>query len=195
MESKNIDNVTFVEMVGALQKPGIDILRSLTPLKCELLHHAYGMAGEYLEFELALKNNDYENMKEEAGDFLFYAQGYLLKLKELQPSLELRPILTIEGVIDTDEISVIQHLDVVLDVTKKYIFYSKDVDDVTFIPDATFMRDTTRKCIYLIFAICKHIADLNPDDLISANKAKLAKRYENYIYTDEAAKRRADKDE
>lgn len=70
------------DTVLALAKPGEDILSSLDPEKCHLLHMAVGVSGEagelldgikkYVVYEKPL---DLENIIEELGDIEFYMQG------------------------------------------------------------------------------------------------------------------------
>ena len=69
-------------MVAALAKPGQDILDSLTPQKCNMLHMAVGVAGEAGELLDAAKKCvmynkplDRENVIEELGDIEFYMEG------------------------------------------------------------------------------------------------------------------------
>tara|TARA_R110000744_G_scaffold31727_1_gene74558 strand:- start:8747 stop:9139 length:393 start_codon:yes stop_codon:yes gene_type:complete len=69
-------------MVAALVKPGVDILASLTPNKCNILHMAVGISGESGELLDAVKKAviynkplDRENVIEELGDLEFYMEG------------------------------------------------------------------------------------------------------------------------
>jgi len=69
-------------MVGDLVKPGEDIKKSLTPLKCGILHMAVGISGEAGELLDAIKKRviydktlDRENVIEELGDLEFYMEG------------------------------------------------------------------------------------------------------------------------
>ncbi len=64
----------FVKMVENLVKPGADILSSLTPEKCDLLHMAIGISGEAAE---VLGYQHVINMREELGDILFYLCGHM----------------------------------------------------------------------------------------------------------------------
>lgn len=66
--------------VGSNTKRGEEILKSLTPEKCELLHMAIGLAGEVGELLDAVKRHvfydrplDRENAIEELGDIEFYS--------------------------------------------------------------------------------------------------------------------------
>ena len=66
--------------VSSNTKSGEEILKSLTPEKCELLHMAIGLAGEVGEFLDAVKKHiiydrplDRENAIEELGDIEFYS--------------------------------------------------------------------------------------------------------------------------
>jgi NTP pyrophosphatase (non-canonical NTP hydrolase) len=70
------------ELVAALSKPGHDILKSLTPLKCHALHMGVGLIGEAGELLDAIKRwtiyeqePDMENVIEELGDIEFYLEG------------------------------------------------------------------------------------------------------------------------
>jgi len=80
------------ELVRKLSKPGNDILQSLSPEKCSLLHGALGISGEAGEIVDAIKKHvmyqkplDIENVKEELGDILFYM---LMVMEECNLSLE-----------------------------------------------------------------------------------------------------------
>lgn len=66
--------------VASNTKKGEDILNSLTPEKCEMLHMAIGLAGEVGEFLDAVKRHVFyekpfnrENAVEELGDIEFYS--------------------------------------------------------------------------------------------------------------------------
>ena len=78
-EESDVD-VRYGLYVVSNKKPGEDILKSLTPEKCELLHMAVGLAGEVGEFLDAVKRHvfydkpiDRENAIEELGDIEFYS--------------------------------------------------------------------------------------------------------------------------
>ncbi len=70
------------QMVFALAKDGAAILKNLTPAKCDLLHHAIGVASEAGELLDAVKkcviygqSIDITNVVEELGDLEFYLKG------------------------------------------------------------------------------------------------------------------------
>jgi len=72
----------YKDMVAALVKPGLDILLSLTPEKCNLWHMATGVSGEAGELLDAIKKHvaygkelDRTNVIEELGDLEFYIEG------------------------------------------------------------------------------------------------------------------------
>lgn len=74
--------ITHPQLVAALTKPGADILRSLTPEKCNLLHLASCICPEAGELFDAVKKHvfyeqeiDRANVIEELGDLEFYQQG------------------------------------------------------------------------------------------------------------------------
>jgi NTP pyrophosphatase (non-canonical NTP hydrolase) len=77
----------FDAMVASLVKPGENILVSLTPQKCHLLHMVLGIAGEAGELVDAVKKHviydkvlDLENVVEECADVLFYLSGMMQSL-------------------------------------------------------------------------------------------------------------------
>lgn len=70
------------KLVQELFKPGGDILDSLTPTRCELLHAVLGISGEAGELLDAVKKHviyckpfDRVNIKEELGDLEFYMEA------------------------------------------------------------------------------------------------------------------------
>lgn len=74
--------INYHAFVINLAKPGNEILQSLTPTKCHLLHMAMGVAGEAGELLDAIKKHviygkelDMKNVIEELGDLCFYIQG------------------------------------------------------------------------------------------------------------------------
>lgn len=82
----------YQHFVNAIVKPGHEILTQLTPAQAHLLHMAVGVSGEAGELLDTIKKHciyqkqiDLDNIKEEAGDILFYLTGLL---NELDMSLE-----------------------------------------------------------------------------------------------------------
>ena len=82
----------YQQFVNSIVKPGAEIVRQLTPTQAHLLHMAVGVSGEAGELLDAVKKHcvyqqqiDLDNIKEEAGDILFYLTGLL---NELDMSLE-----------------------------------------------------------------------------------------------------------
>lgn len=82
MKRKKQKQITYEQMVDRLAKPGDQILRSLNPLDCHLVHMAIGMVGEASEIldtikKMAIyrKKIDRENLIEELGDLDFYMTG------------------------------------------------------------------------------------------------------------------------
>jgi NTP pyrophosphatase (non-canonical NTP hydrolase) len=72
----------YNDMVAALSKEGKDILKTLDPKKCDLIHMGIGVVGEAGELIDAVKNHaiynkeaDRKNVVEELGDLEFYMQG------------------------------------------------------------------------------------------------------------------------
>lgn len=78
----DLNKIDYADFVEKLAKPGDDILGSLTPEDCHLLHMAVGIAGEAGELLDAVKKAviyrrklDMVNVTEELGDLEFYMQG------------------------------------------------------------------------------------------------------------------------
>lgn len=86
-KSMNQKIITHPELVRNLFKPGEDILASLDPLKCEILHAALaipGEAGELVDaikkFVVYLKPLDRANVVEELGDLEFFLEALRVRL-------------------------------------------------------------------------------------------------------------------
>jgi len=76
------DETDYSELVGALSKPGKQIIAELSPKKAHCMHMAVGVSGEAGELLDAIKKwvfygkpLDVENVIEELGDIEFYTQG------------------------------------------------------------------------------------------------------------------------
>ena len=74
----------YRQFVRKLCKPGKDIVYELNPVDAHLLHMAVGISGEAGEMLDAIKKSaiyrrplDVANVREEAGDILFYLTGLL----------------------------------------------------------------------------------------------------------------------
>jgi NTP pyrophosphatase (non-canonical NTP hydrolase) len=72
----------YSEMVERLAKPGAEILNSLIPSECHMLHMVLGISGEAGELVDAIKKAviynkplDRANVVEELGDIEFYLEG------------------------------------------------------------------------------------------------------------------------
>lgn len=81
-------NEDHQEMVRTLVKPGVDILDSLTPSACNLIHVTMGVCGEAGELLDAVKKAtiyrkpiDRENVIEELGDLEFYMEALRSELR------------------------------------------------------------------------------------------------------------------
>jgi len=77
-----MENVNYAAMVTALKKPGINIVKELSPKQSDLLHMVIGISGEAGELLDAVKKNaiyqkdlDRINVIEELGDLEFYMEG------------------------------------------------------------------------------------------------------------------------
>lgn len=172
--------ITHPEMVAALAKPGADIMAGLSPSGADLWHHATGVvteAGELLAF------HSRANMVEELGDFEFYLTGVYLNLgiERIEPTL-----ITLDGVdLHTELVELAFHSTELLDAAKKVAVYGQ-VPDVSRIGTVLLMIE---RCLTRI----RFVENIDRDYTLRANMTKLARRYPGFVYSDAAAKARADK--
>lgn len=78
------NTMTYPQFVQSISKPGVDIIRQLSPAQAHLLHMVAGVSGEAGELLDAVKKHciyqktlDVVNVKEEVGDMMFYITGLL----------------------------------------------------------------------------------------------------------------------
>lgn len=169
------------EMVAALVKPGEAIIQSLTPLKAHLWHMASCVMGEVGELLEAIYQVDHDNIKEELGDIEFYLEGIRQSL-----NIDREKDLIIE-----DDFYGYVHLTNkaadLFDAIKKHVIYNKELDMKAVI---SAMKDI-ESCLGNI----RGGNDINRDDTIQHNIAKLEKRYAEGKFSDAQAQARADKQE
>ena len=158
--------MNYPEFVKGLIKPGADILATLTPEKCNLLHMAVGLIGEVAELFDA---TDPAHIVEEIGDCEFFLEGLKAVVGTGEP-IESGSIIVIAGDI--------------LDHVKKHTVYNKPLDEQQLRRlIATF--DKELEGIYAETGISR-------DKVLQANMEKLMLRYKAG-YSDKAAQERADK--
>ena len=187
------------QMVSALVKPGADILASLTPEKCNILHMNWGLVGEHMELtqgfialQIALTNPEnepnYDNVIEELGDMHFYlealAQAFDCELSLLD---SLFPEVQESG--PTELLNAVEN---VSDTLKKHIMYNKPLLDE--------QNQELHLCFAVIYASLNNLAsslDVTQDEILEANMQKLLKgdiaRYKDGSYSDQQAQDRNDK--
>lgn len=182
MEMKQI---TYADMVAHLAKPGADILNTLTPEKCHLIHMAVGISGEVAELYQAMNElrkvageaptQLKENILEELGDVEFYFEGLCAAVGATRvPASDVADFL--HGLVISGEI---------LDLVKKHVIYNQHLrlSDLGY---AIAQFESFMLSAYVATQITRQEA-------LDANYAKLmTKRYPNG-YTDAAAEARADK--
>lgn len=92
MSNLRVINADHNYMVSKLAKSGEEILKTLTPEKIDLWHHATGLATEAGELLDAAKriciydqsiDEHKENIIEELGDAMFYARGAMQRIDVL----------------------------------------------------------------------------------------------------------------
>lgn len=160
-------------MVNKLAKNPAEILCSLTPAKCHLLHMLTGIEDEYFELNIAKHNTDKENILEELGDLLFYTEGLLMGFEDELPNFKFCPL-------SRDET-----YQLLGRFVKRHVFYEQDL----VVKDLICVYQNIKEWIrFDAAAISLTIVDVQ-----NHNMAKLGKRYPNFDYTDTRAKERVDK--
>lgn len=193
-------DISYKAFVRLLAKPGEDILSSLTPFKCQLMHAAIGFAGEALELSECVNMRpanetiDAENFIEELGDIEFFLE-HLRDVLDLHRHTALPAVPHDKGEVDVSrraahvlaplvtELACLSGS--VLDHVKKHVIYNKPLVTEPIFYDLLEIED--------VLQAMRVIAGLSRDDVLNANRAKLAKRYSDLSYSDAAAQARADK--
>jgi len=175
-------------MVSVLAKSGADILTSLTPVNCHLLHMAVGIsgeAGEVLECVCSPNGVDVANLIEELGDIEFYVEGLRQGARISRFETVTAPI---DGIIyDNTGTHVSVSASQILDLVKKTVIYNKPLNR-----DALM---SALSSLELGMQILRDNHTLIRDEILLVNIAKLSVRYKGMTYTDTAAQTRADKQE
>lgn len=191
------------QMVTDLVKPGADILATLTPAKCNLLHMAIGIAGEYFEISQGLVgthemlvagqvdengNPDISNVIEELGDASFFLEGIAQELNLNVEELK-------AGYIDADSagpLTLLNAVESILDTVKKHVIYNKPLTDENLATVGANVGAAQASIENLASSL-----DVSMEDILEANMQKLLKggtaRYKTGTYTDDQAQDRADK--
>lgn len=172
---------SYESRVNQLIKRGVNILPTLTPFKCELLHIALGMT-EVLELIEGMHNADIKNVIEELGDLEFYTT-------ELFTQLDLIRVANVtpnENHFNTESIDeLINASGSVIDAIKKFVIYDNELKFDLIVSGAHAAGIALDRTIMLVGMTRCEIRDANMD--------KLGKRQPTGTYTNEAMIARADK--
>lgn len=186
-KANEMETVTYEQMVTNLAKDGADILVTLTPEKCHILHMAIGLAGEDGELLGSIHKSDTNNTVEECGDIEFYLEGLKQSVSHLGTlDIETRTVgepLNNGNVYNYVNITCSE----ILDIVKKYVIYNQ--------PDLNLARLQSQVYILrtMLTRIYSHL-DCSREHVLDCNMKKLLKgRYKDGQYSDEAAKNREDK--
>jgi len=163
------------KMVGVLTKAPSLILFSLDKSKCNLLHASNGLADEYFEFRLAQDKNDKENQLEELGDMLFYTECLIIGHEEHLNDYKLVAL------------GVNEMMQLLFQVVKRHVFYEQELNIKNLVMIYHGLKGWIGHFATTLGKTMKDVEDHNMN--------KLAKRYEGFKYTDQAAKDRVDKAE
>jgi hypothetical protein len=184
--------VPYPEFVDRLAKSGEDILSSLTPFKCQLMHAAIGVAGEALELLDAVHMRrddepiDMENFVEELGDLEFFLE-HMRALVKIDHALVAQLVSDSPSTLTLAEtISVLSAISgTLLDAVKKHVIYNKALDTTVVLTCLSSMEQ--------VLVRLRSVADLDREGVLDANRVKLGKRYKDLTYSDAEAQARADK--
>ena len=187
MQGYTQEQIEYVEtehrnLVTDLVKKPIDITRSLSNRKVDVLHATIGIVGEVGELIGGIAKMDRDNLIEELGDTEFYIRQFRLALSLVEPT---GVDFEVAAVAYNQTAFIVAATDL-LDLVKKWVIYDKDVD--------VMLHDMV-ECIQRIdvqMAAVRAANDINRMQTLTANIRKLRKRYEGG-YSNEAAQARADK--
>lgn len=177
----NVTSLTYLGFVNLKAKPGQDILDSLTPDKCHLLHMAYGVIGEAGE---ALDADGKAHLLEECGDMEFYLQGMTLNGSQIGVTNYTGTLKVFHASVSNLQDKLMVETAKLADALKKPLMYNKKFD-YEKINDHWFVVHQILESIYAMLGTTRQA-------VISANVDKLNKRYVKG-YSDTEAQQRNDK--
>lgn len=169
----------YPEFVGTRAKAPLPILQSLNEDKVDLLHAAWGVAGEVMEYYLAPNQS---NKIEELHDIGFYIQMIENRFGEVTVQLAVP-----KGEVETpwsERNNLLKAANTFFDLAKKFVIYNQ-ADKNTALVDS--FREL--KCVW---AEELRIVGITIEEANLLNQSKLIKRYAKG-YSDQAAAERADK--
>ena len=176
---------THQELVTALAKDGQHIIVSLTPETAHLWHMATGMIGEIYELQIGYTDGDLENVKEELGDLFFYTRGATFFFDDFNFDEVAIPKIDWDMPLDSLRQAVCEFHD----LAKKRVLYclNDDVFNVDF-------HDKLVTCIKTLKVFTIQTG-FSIEDIQQANIDKLLVRYQKMEYSNDAAQKRADKND
>ena len=187
-----MNTITHPQLVTALAKPPLAILNSLSLTSIDSWHAATGISGECGELlEMLSAEYDHDNLIEELGDIEFYMEQLRqrVQIDRAGHSEEVAFDFTFSGptatILREQAISMAIFGAQVLDLVKKMAIYN-NLLDVNPLMDAMFRLD-------VCMAVIRRVANVEREEVLAANIAKLSKRYADLQYSDGAAQQRADK--
>lgn len=187
-------SITHPELVSALVKPPVDILKTLSAHNADLWHGATGVAGESGELLEAIlfppeSGIDRVNLREEMGDLYFYIEQIVQRTgitiawdttEQIAADADMRAKLSL-----TYAGAIAVHGSQVLDTVKKAAIYNKDLD--------LELLTNQLNALVASMATLGKMFHLDRGECLRHNILKLSKRYESLSYSDKAAQDRADK--
>lgn len=176
--------INFKDMVKALAKDGTDLINGLNSASAHLLHMAVGVSGEVGELiEGVLNHQGRDNQVEELGDIEFYLEGICNHIGPFNNNYG-------NEIEDGDKSHTIMlnmsiHAAGLLDAVKKHAIYEKELD----------MPEVLKQIDGLAYQMSKFrwISGISRQECLTANIAKLGKRYADGQYSNNQAQTRADK--
>lgn len=175
---QNPMNLSYSEFVARLAVKPDD-------LPGKLMHAAIGCMGEAVELHYATSR---ENEIEELGDYEFYYQFLFNVCPAVPGVLVSSDLIRVKDLLTTGAASeaLIYWSNELLDSCKKHWVYNKPLEQLNLLAIVTNIRT----CLEAYY---KH-SGLTYDQVVHHNRLKLVQRFPGAVYTDEAAQRRADKE-
>lgn len=173
--------INHSDMVRTLAKDGQKLIDQLTPNTAHALHMAVGISGEVAELLNAIVNDDRDNCLEELGDIEFYFEG----LSQVTCALIAHEPVDMFSIKTDPMPDVLIMAGEILDLCKKIAVYN----DHTKWDKLEIEMQRFRTALDKFYAA----AEFTHEQALTANINKLGKRYEGFVYSDEAAQKRADK--
>lgn len=200
-----LNQISYPAFVAALAKPGQAIIDSLTPGKADLIHFAIGLSGEIDEivgaidlFQASKGPEDRKALCRELGDLLWYLQASENAAKKefsfqgciLETYRE--DWMKVTGPEEIPLEGLVSSISVINDRVKRYVIFNHPAD--TQFEGVSLSEGFSKALIDAAthLSVLTTALGFTPQEVEYENMDKLSVRYEKLVYSDQAAKARAD---